>query len=460
MRRIIVLTLFASLLFAVSAVAQNTDIEALAGISFNFGNPGARSLGMGGAFLGLADDASAAEANPAGLTILRKPEVSFEGRNWEVGQDTVVSGTFPTLERETFSQFSRRSEPAFGSIVIPMKSMALALYYHQQVRYSNSATVLPLYDGSGNLVRQVPNFYLPRNGTPVTRQQCISLANQHPEDPYACLEYRIFPFLTAVDVDLKTYGVAGAWKFGNLSLGLAGRYQKFNEGAFTYREDFEGNPNSIAVQATGELKDGNLVLKDQNKITFSGGFKWAMRENFSVGGVYKKGAEFTAPTFVQNAGSDIQKIADTKFHIPDIAGVGFSWRPLPVLTINVDGVHVYYSNLVDDFVSINTDVRSLHNAYTAKDVTEIHAGAEYFFTTKIPFAIRAGYWRDPAHQVQYTGPLNSPSRVASAILFPGSKDETHYSIGGGLAWPKFQIDAAYETSDFNKVGSLSAVFRF
>src|SRR5439155_7323916 len=50
--------------------AQNTDIESLAGLQFNFGNPGARSLGMGGAFLGLADDASAAEANPAGLTIL------------------------------------------------------------------------------------------------------------------------------------------------------------------------------------------------------------------------------------------------------------------------------------------------------------------------------------------------------------------------------------------------------
>ena len=50
-------------LVSVSAMAQNVDIEALSGLQFNFGNPGARSLGMGGAFLGLADDASAAEAN-------------------------------------------------------------------------------------------------------------------------------------------------------------------------------------------------------------------------------------------------------------------------------------------------------------------------------------------------------------------------------------------------------------
>lgn len=48
-----------TLLFATVTSAQNTDIEALSGPQFNFGNPGARSLGMGGAFIGLADDASA-----------------------------------------------------------------------------------------------------------------------------------------------------------------------------------------------------------------------------------------------------------------------------------------------------------------------------------------------------------------------------------------------------------------
>ena len=92
MRKILILIA----LVALPAAAQNTDIESLSGLQFNFGNPGARSLGMGGAFLGLADDASAAEANPAGLTILRKPEISFEGRNFEEQQLFTTSGTFPT----------------------------------------------------------------------------------------------------------------------------------------------------------------------------------------------------------------------------------------------------------------------------------------------------------------------------------------------------------------------------
>src|SRR5215210_4000698 len=101
--------------------AQNVDIEALSGLQFNFGNPGARSLGMGGAFLGLADDASAAEANPAGLTILRKPEVSVEARNFEEQQLFSTSGTFPQVNRTGFTHYSPRLDVTFASVVVPIK---------------------------------------------------------------------------------------------------------------------------------------------------------------------------------------------------------------------------------------------------------------------------------------------------------------------------------------------------
>ena len=40
---------------------------------------GARALGMGGAFIGVADDATAASWNPAGLIQLEKPELSIVG---------------------------------------------------------------------------------------------------------------------------------------------------------------------------------------------------------------------------------------------------------------------------------------------------------------------------------------------------------------------------------------------
>ncbi len=49
-------------------------------LQFDFLNPGARSLALGSAFAGLADDATAGFTNPAGLTALTLPEVSFEVR--------------------------------------------------------------------------------------------------------------------------------------------------------------------------------------------------------------------------------------------------------------------------------------------------------------------------------------------------------------------------------------------
>src|SRR5262249_2850680 len=49
-------------------------------LQFDFLDPGARSLALGSAFIAVADDATAAFTNPAGLTFMVKPEVSAELR--------------------------------------------------------------------------------------------------------------------------------------------------------------------------------------------------------------------------------------------------------------------------------------------------------------------------------------------------------------------------------------------
>src|SRR5258706_993714 len=149
-------------LIAVPAVAQNTDIESLSGLQFNFGNPGARSLGMGGAFLGLADDASAAEANPAGLTILRKPEITIEGRNYQEQQVFTTSGTFPDLHRTGFSHYSQRIDATFASVVYPTKYFTIGAYYHEPLRNEGTGEVVPVTNSfTGQIKTDVPNFFLP-----------------------------------------------------------------------------------------------------------------------------------------------------------------------------------------------------------------------------------------------------------------------------------------------------------
>src|SRR5438874_2367691 len=156
MRKSFVLLVLCALA-AVPLAAQNTDIESLSGLQFNFGNPGARSLGMGGAFLGLADDASAAEANPAGLTILRKPEISVEIRNYVEQQTFTTTGTFPDIARTDFNHYSQRVPITFASAVYPYKNATFGAYFHEALRNEGSGQVIPIRNQfSGAVTADVP----------------------------------------------------------------------------------------------------------------------------------------------------------------------------------------------------------------------------------------------------------------------------------------------------------------
>ena len=68
-----------------------TDEEVFRTFRFNFVNPGGRATGMGGAFIGIADDATAAAANPAGLTNLIAAELFTELR-LEDTEPTIIVG--------------------------------------------------------------------------------------------------------------------------------------------------------------------------------------------------------------------------------------------------------------------------------------------------------------------------------------------------------------------------------
>jgi hypothetical protein len=76
-------------------------------------NPGARSLGLGGAFVAVADDATAAWANPSGLMQLARPEISAEGRSWSEDREGVASN---------------QSNLGFLSFVLPRQKWSIAIY--------------------------------------------------------------------------------------------------------------------------------------------------------------------------------------------------------------------------------------------------------------------------------------------------------------------------------------------
>lgn len=77
---------------------------------------GARALGMAGAFLARADDGTAASWNPAGLSYLRRPEVSIVGTR-NVFETTTTATTGAVVLRDEFLGYS----PDFLAAAVPFR---------------------------------------------------------------------------------------------------------------------------------------------------------------------------------------------------------------------------------------------------------------------------------------------------------------------------------------------------
>jgi long-chain fatty acid transport protein len=138
-RRFLQITLFLMIGFSCKHAFAITDEEIFRNFQFSFVNPGARASGMGNAFVALADDATAAEANPAGLTILTKPEVSFEYRNISYDPDKLNSlNRFPSAGEEfdiiSQNDLNSLNRPSFLSFVYPMRAVTFAFSRQEAVQ--------------------------------------------------------------------------------------------------------------------------------------------------------------------------------------------------------------------------------------------------------------------------------------------------------------------------------------
>jgi long-subunit fatty acid transport protein len=130
MSRFIRLSLALLLLSPVSAWAQQSFGVPL---EFDFLNPGARNLGLAGVAGGLADDATAVLTNPAGLAILRRPEVSAEVRMKRVTYPFLSGGTLGgTLNYSEFS--NTQTGLNFVSAVFPAGRVVVGAYRHEFAR--------------------------------------------------------------------------------------------------------------------------------------------------------------------------------------------------------------------------------------------------------------------------------------------------------------------------------------
>src|SRR4029453_4306254 len=96
-------------------LAAQTNERLYENLNFRFETPGARPLGMGKTFVGLADEAPAAVSNPAGLSNLLEQEFSLEFRGTRDRTARSTSGLPGDVQ--SFGEFV--FTPSFISYVLP-----------------------------------------------------------------------------------------------------------------------------------------------------------------------------------------------------------------------------------------------------------------------------------------------------------------------------------------------------
>jgi long-chain fatty acid transport protein len=426
--------------FAATTLAQ----EAPPALEFSFSNPGARSTALGGAFVALADDATAAFANPAGLVQLIRPEVSLELRKREYsttyteggrasgvptgwGLDT-VDGLRTAISKETTSGLS------FLSFVYPAAKWSLALYRHQLADFSIATEINGLFGDA-------------REGG--TRRW---------EDQ-----------LTTTDLEIVGTGLSGAYRVSDrLSLGFgishfSGRVD--NRGA-TYAVDVYPDtfwePNSFLnermwVTSTFEVDDSDLG--------FNLGVLWKFADSLRFGGVYRKGPRFhydlinrAGPLAGVPEGTILGAVTDRSITFPDVWGLGVAYRsPSGHLTVGFEWDRVEYSVIAESLDSPLVDT----SLATIDDANELHVGVEYVFLQTNPlFAFRGGVWRDPDHRFRFLGGGDPFDDSFSAAIYRQGEDILHMTMGVGIAFRAFQIDVGADLSQNADVFALSAIYSF
>lgn len=422
-------------------------------IQFSFSNPGARSLGLGGAFAAIADDATAAFANPGGLTQLSRPEVSIEGRYWSFSTPYTVGGRVsgePTgigLDgplRAGISEFDSTSL-SFLSFVYPGRDWTLALSRHQSANFEAFTQTQGLFTDD-------------RVDDP--QPTCLAASD-------VC-RYPDFQRLTAADIISTTlsfaYRLSDAFSVGLGVSYFQGDLQMDQDVYLPLDETLPAGffgPNAYLSEAR---YGSGLFHFDDDDWGLNLGVLWFPTRLWSVGGFYRQGGEFSGdgvevsgpaldPPFpVGSIGAEESGIP---MKIPDVFGLGIAYRSKAgSWTGSFEWDRVFYSEILDSLGSSDMIGTS---TVLLDDADELRLGVEYAFRRWTPLlAVRAGVWRNPDHSIRSVE-RDDPLELA---LLPGGEDDIHLALGLGVAFKDLQIDVAIDVSDLVDTAALSFIYQF
>jgi long-chain fatty acid transport protein len=429
--RVLLALVVATVGLAATAAAQTND-EIFPTLQWNFSTPGARANGMGRSFIGIADDASAAVTNPAGLMSLTRPQVYAEFKTTRLKVDRLAAANSLTTLQPT-ANTTTVNALSFLSVSAPINSkLAVGFSVHRFLDYHETFSLA---------TRLVPN----------------DPANQ-----------AFFPVTGQADFTGTAFGGSVAYQVTEgLRIGLTVAGNRLGADSEATRNDFRAD-----LTASNIIVNQTSIHDTQNAVSATIGALYKVNEMVSLGFSYEKSPHFNTtenlqrnPGFSTTPQSNQTLVAtpgfpkDVQMNVPDHFGFGAAIRPNSKLLIAADAVRTNYASLSETTTIVFSTDTAKPTDYVTPDVTEFHVGAEYnvFDLSGNPLFVRAGVFTNPDHLVTYKGAPPIPTEVAKYNLLPRT-DETRGTIGVGfVVGPRAQIDAAYV---FGKEFVLSSGVRF
>lgn len=432
----------ATALAAIVATPVSAQNTAQLPLQFDFLPPGARSVGMGSAFIAAADDATAAFTNPAGLARLGRREISAELRFKRLetpflfgGRITgTVTGTgLDTIPTPVYrDDVDDQAGPAFVSFLWPVGTKASLIGYRHEV-----ATIENTYFSQGVFERAVELGVVDdrTRTTPVGGTRTVRVRNYGGSIGYKLTDRvsiggGIALYRFHLEADFSRFGVTG---------------------------DFAGPPNLNLVTATATQRGGDWSAG------VNAGALVDLTTRVKIGATYRRGPAFTftQEDLVPSVGFDLRR--EGRFKVPDVFGLGLEWRATDAIRLVMDYDRVQYGQLKEDFIAFQSLISQRPERLILEDGNELHIGVEYLLPNAfVPLALRAGFWHDPDHAVRYepTPALDDIDRLFVATL-PGGSAQAHYTFGAGLVATRWlELNGAADLASRTRYVTFSVVIRY
>ncbi len=452
-----------------------TDEEIYRNFQFNFINPGARALGMGGAFIAVADDATTAQANPAGLDSLREPQLYFEYRVANQDDETFTSD-LGSLAVDPNS--GARDLPYLGlSSGTDTDSLAAPTFVSFSWPLTLGATDRRLTVAGSRLVQLDQDRAFPSSGdtgATFSFDSFPTTVNGNAVESYAVQ--------STVQGDSSTrivsYDVAAGLELHpDFSAGIILSYATLDVEADSTTHVLDpqgvivspGNPR-LPSQPDADVYATSIDDSDAD-LTYVVGLHWHPDSVYAtgispwnLGAVYRRGARFSVEESAALNGVVIQEL-DNRIVVPDRFGLGVSFAFLERWMVVAEYERVEYSDQLDGF---EPGVNYLTSAgvaggqlgisppddieFEVDDGDILRAGLEYVMPVGAAgskLALRAGWYHTPDTRIRMTGFQSGDDDVNDTYLeaFPGGEADDHFTAGVGFTLGRSVFSLGAETAD-------------